>query len=266
MGDARRPLLHGTALLALCLSLGGCVGLAVVEPGHRAVAMSPEGNFSLLDEGVSSVPPDAVVDDFDLRQLNEGGTFVAITADGVPIAIGDPVVSYGWIAQELIDADRALSREAARGVVAATVGSAISRVLATYRWDELDPNHIREAQAKIIQLAAEALRPRHLLLASVELKGIYPKLPQLAQAVTETSVWEQRSQTAKTGVELAKQRADGLRTSAAGIAAANADIAPTLTPPVLQDKRNQAWLKLLTAPTTTVEVTSGTSPSIEVSP
>src|ERR1700677_5071685 len=131
--------------LALLASLGlcGCADMAVVDPGHRAVLSTPDGAISTLDEGESAVPSGSVVDDFDLRQLSSGGSFAAVTADGVPILVGDPVVAYSWIAEELVAADRELGSDGAKVVVMATVSAAISRVLATYRWDELDTVHIR---------------------------------------------------------------------------------------------------------------------------
>jgi len=53
--------------LVTCLGLSGCAGAAVVAAGHRAVLMEPDGALAVLDEGVTDVPPDGRVDDFDLR-------------------------------------------------------------------------------------------------------------------------------------------------------------------------------------------------------
>jgi hypothetical protein len=246
--------------------LSSCATVAVVDSGHAAVMLAPDGALSVLGEGATEVPGGTVVDDFDLRQQEVRGTFGAITSDGVPVVVAHPAVGYRWIADELIAADRTVGREGAQDLVAAVVGATTARVLATCRFDALDSAQIREVEAKVLERAAAQLRPRHLALESVELKGLNPRLPGLAKAVTATSIWEQRALTAQSGVELARQKADRLRAEAAGLAAANERVAPTLIPAVLQEKTDQAWRALLAAPNTTVEVSSSPSSTLEVSP
>lgn len=254
-------------LIALAgLALAACADVVVVDSGHRAVLMTPDGAVASLGEGTASVPADSVVHDFDLRQQEVAGSFTAVTADGVPLVVRDPVVSFSWVPEEVVDADRSIGPQGAPAIVATIVGSTITRVLASYRWDQLDTAHIREAQAKISSQASAALRPRHLALGSVEIKGLEPRLPELARAVTDTSVWQQRGATAATNVELARKRAENLHAAAAGIASANASVAPTLTPAVLEDKGDKAWQALILAPTTAVEITNEPSPSLEVGP
>jgi hypothetical protein len=161
-------------------------------------------------------------------------------------------VSYTIVPDELVALDRELGPDGARPLVAAVVQATIARVLADYRWDALDPARIREAQARIIELAAARLRPYHLALDSVELKGIVARLPGLARAITATSILAERAAEAETRIDVARQRADSLRARAEGIAAANRDIAPTLDAGVLAAKADAAWKKLLASPNVNV--------------
>ena len=102
-------LLAQLALMAAMLS--ACADVAVVDPGHRAVVLTPDGQYLTLDEGVASIPANSQVDDFNLRQQAAGGTFTAVTADGVPLTVGDPVVSYTVDPDQLVDLDRRLGAE-----------------------------------------------------------------------------------------------------------------------------------------------------------
>ena len=256
--------------LAALASLPACATTVEVGAGHAAVALDGDGRFTRLDEGESIVAATARVDDFDLRQQTQGGTFTAISADGVPLVVGDPIVSYTLAPDELVALDRAVGGDGVQPLVARVVQSTIGSVLSGYRWDALDPATLRAAQAAIIARAAAALRPYHIALDSVELKGIFARLPALAHAVTSTAVWEQRAAEAKTLVEVARQRADSLRARADGVAAANARIAPTLDAPVLAAKRDEAWARLLASPNTSVKITpdsaTGLATTLEVTP
>jgi regulator of protease activity HflC (stomatin/prohibitin superfamily) len=254
--------------LAGLASLGWLCSCAtvVVSPGHRAVLMAPDGAMRVLDEGVASVPPLSHVDDFDLRQQDQGATITAITADGVPVIVGDPSFSYALVAEELVAADRQIGPDHWRSIVEPIVHSTVTSVLASYRWDQLDTASIREAQTRIAALASARLRPYHIVLAAVDLKGIRAKLPGRAHAVLETAVWEQRSAEAKTRVELARQNAVALREKATGMASLNESVAPTLSPIVLQEKANKAWAALITSPTAAVHVVNDHSPLLEVTP
>jgi hypothetical protein len=253
--------------LAALASLPACATTVEVGAGHAAIALDSDGRFSRLDEGESIVSASARVDDFDLRQQTQGGTFTAISADGVPLVVGDPIVSYTLAPDELVALDREVGADGVQPLVARIVQSTIAGVLSRYRWDALDPAAVRAAQAEIITRATAALRPYHIALDSVELKGIVARLPALAHTVTATAIWEQRAAEAKTLVEVARQRADSLRARADGVAAANERIAPTLDAPVLAAKRDEAWAKLIASPNTTVKVTpDSSSTTLEVSP
>ena len=90
-------------------------------------------------------------------------------------------------------------------------------------------------------------------------------LPELARAVTATSIWEQRSLATPAQLDVARQRADSLRAQAAGIASGYAKVAPTLTPSVLADQATRAWQTLVTSPRSAV-VVSNHAPTLEVEP
>ncbi|HEX4462796.1 MAG TPA: SPFH domain-containing protein [Polyangia bacterium] len=253
--------------VVLSLGLAGCAGFtsATIAPGHAGVLITADGAASVLHEGIADVPADAHVDDFDLTQQEDGGTFTATTADGVPVVVHDPTVSYALVADELVAADRELGPDRWRAIVAPIVQSTIAGVLATYRFDALTPDALRQAQARITTRAQLRLRPYHLALFAVELKGVTASMPELARAVTATSVWEQRSAAAKSQLEVARQQADSLRAQAAGIAAGYGKVAPTLSPGVLADQAARAWQTLVTSPLTSV-VVAHQQPVVEVEP
>lgn len=256
-----------TSLLVASLAwLPGCAATVAVAPGHGAVVMDRDGALTRVHEGVATVWTAAQVDDFDLREQTQGGTFTAISRDGVPLVVRDPIVSYRLVDDELVALDRDVGPDGWRALVAPVVQATIASVLAGYRWDELDAARLREAQARIIAVAEARLRPYHLALSSVELKGILARLPALARSVTATAIWEQRVDEAKTRVEVALERADGLRARAEGIAAANRSIAPTLDAAVLAQKANQAWAALLASPGVAIEVSNDRFTQLEVSP
>jgi hypothetical protein len=243
-----------------------CATTATVASGHAAVITSANGDMQAVGEGAIDVPADARVDDFDLRQQILGGSFAVNSADGMPLVARDPVISVRVIPDEIVAADARTGPDGWRALVTPIVHAAIAKVIATYRWDELTPDAIRLAQARITQLAAQQLRPLHVLVTSVELKGLAPRSPGLRRTITDTSIWEQRSLQARLRLDVAQKQADSLRAQAAGIAAANQAIAPTLLPGVLVDKANQAWQRLLSSPATTVQVTTEPATTLEVSP
>src|SRR6202012_252049 len=101
--------------LAALASLPACATTVEVGAGHAAVALDGDGRFTRLDEGESIVAATARVDDFDLRQQTQGGTFTAISADGVPLVVGDPIVSYTLAPDALVALDRAVGGGGAAG-------------------------------------------------------------------------------------------------------------------------------------------------------
>jgi hypothetical protein len=249
------------AVLASC-GLWGCATVAVIEPGYRAVLQRPDGELVVLGEGVEALEPNSVVQDFDLRQQLTGRSVAVVTADGVPVVVGNPIATWAWAPDELVDAARTVSE--ARAVVAALVGEAVAQVLSGFVWKDLDTPHLREAEAQITARAAAALRPRHLVLSSVSLKGLTPRAPQLARAIAETEIWKERSTAAASRLEVARQQAEAARAGAQGFADSMSRLAPTLTREVLDRDADRAWAQLLAAPHTTVDVSTEPSPVLEV--
>lgn len=264
-GRMRRQLVIVVVVVAALGSSCAGVTSTTIAPGHAAVLTTADSAASVLHEGIADVPADAHVDDFDLTQQAAGVTFTATTADGVPVVVHDPTISYALVAAELVAADRELGPERWRTLVTPIVQSTIAGVLATYRFDALTPDALRQAQARMTTRAQLRLRPYHLALSSVELKGVTAQLPAFARAVTATSVWQERAAATRAQLDVARRQADRLRAQATGLAAAYGSVAPTLTPGVLADEAARAWQTLVTAPRSAV-VVSDHAPTLEVTP
>jgi prohibitin 1 len=256
-----------TARLGRVLAVGLAAmafACATVEPGHSTVLMNADGTMSQLDEGVTLVSPLAEVDDFSLREQSPGKRFFAISADGAPIVASDAVVTYRLVPNQLIAVDREIGPEFETSVIEPIVQSTVRRVLGSYRADEFDTPHIREAEKRITALAAERLLPKHILLEEVVLKAVYPDLPGLTRVISETEAWAQYAQETRTRIEVARKEAVRLRQQAEGIAAANRSLSATLSRNVLNEAAQRAWLSLLTSPSTTVRIAgNGTSLELE---
>jgi hypothetical protein len=176
-------------------------------------------------------------------------------------------VTYHLVASELVAVDREIGPDYKNSVLEPIVQATLMRVLAEYRSDELDTPHIREAQDKITRIAAKQLLPYHIVLEAVDLKGIFIDLPGLAASVSRSAAWEQSALEAKTRVELARKRAEGLHELSLGIAAAHRAVLPTLTAAVLEDLEDKAWQKLTVSPHATTYILKKNDHSLlEVSP
>ncbi len=253
-------------LLPLVLATS-CATVSVL-PGHGAVALTADGQRSSLPEGVSTVPALLAVDDFDLRQEEQGVTFAALTSDAVPVVVHDAVVAYHLDQSALLAIDRTTGATYRTTVVAPILQSAVGAILATYDYAALDTPHLRDAEARIAARAAAELAPFHILLDGVSLKGVVANLPRLQAAITDSGVWQERSLQAQSEIELARQRAAAQRSVAAGIAAVHRTLAPTLQPTALADAAARAWSQLLVSASTTVQVlpSSPSSTLLEVAP
>ena len=99
---------------------------------------------------------------------------------------------------------------------------------------DLTTEKLREAQAEIARRSAATLRPRHIILESVELRGVVG-LAFTAQ-VNQTAEMEQRALTDLDQLRIASPRAEELRDEAAGIAASHSPCQLQL--PKRTDKRS----------------------------
>jgi hypothetical protein len=251
------------ARVGILLSLLTPCACATVEPGHAAVLLEPNGDTRILDEGVAVIPLYSKEHDFNVREQGKSAEIEALTADGVPITAGESLVTYRLLPADLVAVDRELGHDFVRTMIEPIVRSAARQVLAQYRWFELDTPHIREAEVLISSKAAERLRPHHISLEAVELRGIFARLPLFQRDLNDTSVWEQRAQEARIHLEVARQQAKALHQEALGIASAYRLIAPSLTESTLEDQSIRAWNALLSTRTSTVYLQND-SPSLVV--
>jgi regulator of protease activity HflC (stomatin/prohibitin superfamily) len=267
--DAKRLLSLRWAALILGLAtmlMNGC-GVASIPSGYKAVVVTPMGHRKVILEGDFSVNLWSQVDRYDLRAQERNEDLVAITAEGAPVKAGSSLVTYSIVADELDSFDEGLGSDYYRILVEPTLQSTTRRVLAGYRWDQLDSDRILKAQNEITSVAAERLRPYHVRLHSLMLRLLFLDLPKAYRTIEETSIWEQKVQQAREQVAISRQKIEALKQLAGGIAAQHTRIAPTLTPDVLQDEANRAWLSLITAPTSTVGILAKNEKyQLEVSP
>jgi hypothetical protein len=144
----------------------------------------------------------------------------------------------------------------------------VRRILAGIRADELDTPGIRRAQAAVTLVAAQRLRPFHIIVDSVDLRTLGLLFTSTAYAaVVDTSVAEQNVFLAQKQVELARRQNEARLEVARGIAAAHAIVAPTLTPQVLQEGAIRAQAALLASPSSVVEIRATSDSTItEVEP
>ena len=141
-------------------------------------------------------------------------------------------------------------------------------MLAGLRADRLDTAGIIRAQAEVTRVAAQRLRPFHIIVDSVNLRTLgLPFTSAAYAAIVDTGVEEQKVLLARRRIELARKRAEERREEARGTAAAHAIVATTLTPAILQESANRAWEALLTSPSTAVELRASGTPTVtEIEP
>jgi len=242
---------------------------AAVPPGHAAVVVGPAGVAdAALAEGLHLVGPRASAEDYDLRAQETNEDLQAISLDGAPLEARASVLTFRPAPGELVALSREVGPDYYRTLVRPVVRSVLRRVLAGIRARELSTSRIIRAEEDVTDIAAQLLRPRHVLFDAISLRTLSLSLSSAAyQAVIDTGVEEQRALAARQLPELARRHADQRRAEAAGIARSNGLIAPTLTPEVLADAANRAWAALLAAPGARVEVQVSTSqPLLEVEP
>ena len=262
------PWLLGLALAAMGFSFlsAGCAGVSVPS-GHRAVVLSPGGLVRTLDEGFFPISALSQSEVYDVRAQERTEDLVALTADAAPVAARSSLVTYSLVPDELEALDRETGPDYDAVVVRPLLRSVVRRVLAGERWDQLDSDGILAAQKEITNETAMLLRPFHIILESVVIRGVFVDLPLTNASIEKASAWEQRALEARQRVEIARGRSAALRQAANGQSAAHAIVAPTLTPQVLADARRRAWERLLAASSSAVQVQDADHPDlIEVSP
>ena len=256
------------ALFALLIAAGS--GCASVPPGYGAVLVTASGGVQspALTEGIHVLPPLAHVDLYNLRGQERTEDIAAIAADGAPVQARASLVTYHVADCELPDLDRQVGPDYYQVIILPIVRSTVRRVIAQYPSSELSTPTIRVAQSQIARLAAERMRPFHIILDSLDLRTLAVLLSEHAYAaVMDTGVLEQRLQETPQTLEVARRRGEVLREKARSIAGAHELVAPTLTANVLADDRLRAFSTLLTSPTTRVVVgAKGRSNRLEIEP
>lgn len=223
--------------------------------------MSPTGRETVLGEGAYVVSPLSQVELYDLRAQERDEDLVGITSDGVPVEARTSLVTYSIAPGELAALDHDVGRDYYEIVVRPLVRSTVRRVLSGYRADELDAATLVAAQRQITEEAAARLRPLHIELDSIDLRTLAVVMSEKSyRTLLDVGVLEQRLLAQPQRLEVARQQGEERRARARAIAAANAKLAPTLTPKVLADDAVRATGALLSSPSTHVVVEDGTHP------
>lgn len=220
-----------------------------------------------LGEGVSSVPWFGEVTLYDLRQQVLTIRFVAMTSDGGSVTTSASVVTFRIVPEELVALAREVGPNYAQVIVRPEAERAVRLVVGGLRADQLDTEHLVQAQTEVTRLARERVRPYHVFLESVDFRTVQIIAPLALQEVAQRLVLEQELLAAPRKLEIARQRADERRELAEGLVREFATLAPTLTPQTLEERRLRAWERLLLSPATSVSIQAAGAPALlEVSP
>jgi len=237
-------------------------GGAGVVLGIRGVEPEP------LGEGVHFVGPLVEVETYDLRAQEKSEDLEALSADGMVLDARASVMTFHPAQGEAVALAREIGPDYYRILVRPVVRSALRRVLAAYPANALDTPGITRAEKDVTAETARRLRPHHVVFDSISLRTLgIAHSSEGYQAIVDTGVKEQEALAARLLPEQARQHADELRAEAQGIAESHALIAPTISTELLTDAANRAWTRLLTDPSTSVEVRPKTQPYVlEVEP
>lgn len=247
--------MHSMIWLMILVALGGSLcACATIPPGAGGVLWSAKDGVQRepLEEGQHFIGPLASVTVYDLRAQERNEDLVGLTADGALVEAGASLVTFHLRADELPALDRELGPGYYEHAVSPLVRSTARRVLARLRIAELDTSGIRRAQDEIATLLAERLRPLHVLLDGVAIRRVVPLSRTAYQAVLSAAALEQNALSVPAQLDLARHRADEARERAAGIAAENTILSPTLNRRALDEAAWRAWERLMGAKSTNV--------------
>jgi hypothetical protein len=243
----------------------GCA--ASIPSGWAGVLVTSRGvQPGVLGEGIDGIGVLSHVDAFNLQNQQETEDLAAIAADGAPLAVRASTIGYHLARGELPALDREVGPDYYVKVLDPIVRSTVRRVLAQYASFEIDSDVIKRAQDEITAIAARRARPFHILVDMVDIRSLAVVLSRKSYAVVvDASVIQQEVETEPQKMAIERQRADQRRIEARGIAAANGEVADTLTPEVLADRAVRAWGALLAA-SRVVIVPDSSSPIVEEAP
>ena len=257
-----RNRIHAVAV-AVGAAVAATAGCATVESGSAAVIMSPSGRLDVVGEGAYVVSPLSRVQVYNLRAQERDEDLVGITADGVPVEARTSLVTYSVAPGELGALEQQVGPDYYDVVVRPIVRASVRRVVAGRRADELGADAVAGVEREITALAAQRLRPFHVLLDGVDLRSLALVMSNDSyRPIEEAGVLEQQLAAEPQALEVARRRGEELRQQARAIAAAHAKVAPTLTPAVLADDAIRARAALLAAPRTRVIVENGRHPTM----
>jgi len=165
------------------------------------------GRTRTLGEGSAFVGPLSQVRVYDVRATEHDEDLTALTAEGAGILAGSSLVTYRLAPDEL----EALNRETGPDFLSCSrpPPDPFDRTARVRRipLDELDSDGILRAQKEISEEAARRLRPFHIVLESVAIRGVTLVSPLANAAVTGITVEEQRALAQRQQVAIAAGRA-----------------------------------------------------------
>jgi regulator of protease activity HflC (stomatin/prohibitin superfamily) len=242
---------------------------ATIPAGRAGVVLRPNGVDSKpLEEGVHLIGPLADVETYDQRAQEKNEDLDALSADGAMLEAQASVLTFHPAPTELVALAREVGPEYYQVLIMPEVRSALRRVLAAYRADQLDTPAIGRVEREVTETTARRLRPHHIVFDAISLRAlrIAPSSGSY-RAILETGVKEQEALASLQLPDIARQEAEERRAEARGVAEAHALIEPTISAEILTDAANRAWTRLLTAASTNVEVRPSAQPYVtEVEP
>jgi len=238
--EASRILLFGASALCAC---------ATVSAGPSATPGPVR--TQVMGEAVARIPLYSKVSELDLP---ESAPVTALTADGVVVRAVDPLVTYRLAPVDLVAGEQAVAVADGSAFVEPIVRSTVRLVLGAFRLEELDSRHLRQAEALIAEIASEHLRPHHIVLEDVHLRGLVAELPTFNHVAIEAPAEPPWMQRAALQQEVAAAQARMLNQEALGVATSFQLLAPSLTESALEDIESRSWGTLLTSRDTPVRV------------
>ncbi len=249
-------------------ALTGCV-LAPIPSGYTGVLLGTSGvDRKPLHEGEHFVSLLDSVETYDLQAQEKTEDLTAVSADGMALDARASVLTFHPVPDQVVALAREVGPDYYQVLIRPVVRSVARSVLAGYRVDTLDTPGIDRAEKEVTEATTRILRPYHVVFDSITLRTLnITQSSECYRAIVATSVEQQKVLAAQQLLELAKRRAQERRLEARGIAESNALLAPTITSELLTDAATRAWSKLLTSPSTHVEVRAPAQPYVlEVRP
>ncbi len=199
----------------------------------------------------------------DRRQESQSAAFTALTSDGTPVRAASSVVSYRLEPMDLMAGEGDLDVQHAQSLVDPIVRGIVQDVLGGLRWDELDVQHLRSAEATVTTRAAALLAPHHIQLDAVQLHDVFldsSESPRtLAPAPSEQQAWDEQLH-----LEVVRQQSLALEQEGIGLASAYRLFAPSITESLVLDLSRPAWTRRATSPAPGLHVLGGDSLAMAV--